>query len=175
MLAPSPYTRPPARWTVSHSSWMLVLNRPRVLGWVIIRPASRESATAASASRSMLPLESEGMVTTWNPAMAADAGLVPWALSGMATVVRWVSPRSSSAARIISMPQNSPWAPARGDRPTALVPVISARYPCRVWSSFRAPCTVSGGWRGCRPANPGRNAISSFTLGLYFIVQLPRG
>ena len=64
---------------------------------------------------------------------------------------------------------------AQKPRLAPFIPVISCKYPCSVWGSFKAPWTVAGGWWGCRPANPGRNAISSLTLGLYFIVQLPRG
>ena len=40
-------------------------------------PASSGVATSLRASRSMLPSESETTVTTWKPAIAAEAGLVP--------------------------------------------------------------------------------------------------
>ncbi len=33
-----------------------------------------------------------GMDTTWNPAMVAEAGLVPWAASGTRILVRALSP-----------------------------------------------------------------------------------
>ena len=38
-----------------------------------------------------------------------------------------------------------------------------------------SPATVSRGWRGCSWVKPGRAAASSFTRGLYFMVQEPRG
>ncbi len=50
----------------------------------------------ASVSRSTLPRASDGTVTTLKPAIAAVAGLVPWAESGTRILVsRAVSPRAS--------------------------------------------------------------------------------
>ena len=69
-------------------------NNPRVLGRVIITPARSSPTSPRNATRSVLPSASEGRVTTSNPAIAADAGLVPWALSGMAILVRPASPRA---------------------------------------------------------------------------------
>ena len=37
------------------------------------------------------------------------------------------------------------------------------------------PWIVSSSWYGCRLAKPGKPAIRSFRLGLYFIVQEPKG
>lgn len=36
----------------------------------------------------MLPLSSQATVTIFMPAMAADAGLVPWAEAGISTTLR---------------------------------------------------------------------------------------
>ena len=157
------------------TSTMLVSNKPRVLGRVIITPARFGPATSRRASRSTLPSLSDASSTTLKPAMAAEAGLVPWALSGIATVVRSLSSLARWWARIMSIPPNSPCAPARVDNPTSGRPVISPKNPCSLYSNSSAPCDCSEGCIGCMPAKPGRNAISSLILGLYFIVQLPKG
>ena len=83
---------PPASRTIFVTSSMLLSNSPSVLGSVIISPASSSSTDPRRASRSVLPSASEGSVTTSNPAMAADAGLVPWAESGISTFRRCDSP-----------------------------------------------------------------------------------
>ena len=62
-----------------------------------------------------------------------------------------------------------------GEREAAANPVISARYPWSSYRSLRAPCTVESGWSGWISVSPGVEAISSFSLGLYFMVQLPSG
>ncbi len=41
--------------------------------------------------------------------------------------------------------------------------------------SSSAPCEASAGVSGWSRAKPGRRAMSSLILGLYFIVQEPRG
>src|SRR3989304_1665010 len=76
---------------------------------------------ASRAAMSVLPSWSEGMVTTSKPHMAAVAGFVPWAESGMSTRRRPVSPRSSRYALILTMPESSAWAPAAGGRRLELV------------------------------------------------------
>ena len=45
-------------------------------------------ALALRSSTSMLPLSSQATVTIFMPAMAADAGLVPWAEAGISTTLR---------------------------------------------------------------------------------------
>ena len=158
-----------------HTSTMCVSKRPRVLGRVIITPARSGPETARRALRSTLPCSSDANSTTSKPAMAAEAGLVPWALSGIATLVRVVSPLARWWARIINIPPNSPWAPAKVARLTAGRPVISPRNPCNLCRSSKAPWECSAGCIGWILANPGENATSSLILGLYFIVQLPSG
>ena len=103
-----------------------------------------------------------------------DAGLVPWAASGMTTRRRG-SLRASWWARMISSPVSSPWAPAAGWKVAAASPVSSHRACSRRASSSSAPCTCSAGWAGCSRANPGRAAAVSATFGLYFMVQEPSG
>jgi len=69
--------------------------RPRVLGLVIINPATVSSHSFRRASRSMFPRRSEGMLTTRRPAIAEEAGFVPWAESGISILIRFFpSPRS---------------------------------------------------------------------------------
>ena len=89
-----------------------------VVGWVNMTPARSSSASARTASRSMSPPDVEGTETTWKPAMAAEAGFVPWAVSGMSILRRLPSPRASSAARRVRTPASSPCAPASGARLT---------------------------------------------------------
>ena len=123
----------------------------------------------------MLPMLSEGRVTISNPPIVAEAGFVPWALSGTNITLRPVSPRSSWYALIIRTPANSPCAPARGARELAVMPVMLSKDSCSLYMSSRAPCTVSSGCNGWMPENPACEAITSLILGLYFIVQEPRG
>ena len=56
-------------------------------------PAVSGPQAARRASRSTSPSGVEGMFLTVKPAMAAEAGLVPWAESGTRITVRPVSPR----------------------------------------------------------------------------------
>ena len=70
---------------------------------------------------------------------------------------------------------NSPWAPAAGWKVMASMPVISPSSFSDSWSTSRHPWTVSSGWRGWIWEKPGRAAMSSLILGLYFMVQEPRG
>ena len=113
-------------------------------------------------------------VTVSKPAIRALAGLVPCAVSGAKTLVRrWPRSRKYAAATINAA--NSPWAPAAGWSDTAGNPEISPSICCSSNSSWSNPCSVSSGWYGCRSARPGRDASRSFRLGLYFIVQDPKG
>ena len=65
--------------------------------------------------------------------------------------------------------------PAAGWRVTAAKPEISFSHSCNVHIRARLPWTVSTGWRGWVKAKPGRRAVSSLILGLYFIVHEPSG
>ena len=67
---------------------MLGSNKPKVLGMVSIKTAVRESESSRRLDTSTLPFESDLTVTTSNPAIAAEAGFVPWAESGMIATVR---------------------------------------------------------------------------------------
>ena len=107
--------------------------------------------------------------------MAAVAGFVPWAESGTMIFVRAVSPRSVWYALMSSTPVNSPCAPAAGWNVTASMPKISPSSLPRTCSASSAPCAVSTGWSGWSCVKPGSAAMSSSILGLYFIVQEPRG
>ncbi len=109
--------------------------------------------------------------------MAADAGFVPCAESGISSSLRcshscvihlWYS-------RITITPVYSPWAPAAGWSVTASIPVISASHCSSSHISSNAPWHVDASCNGCSQEKPLRPAAKSLTTGLYFIVQLPRG
>jgi hypothetical protein len=78
-------------------------------------------------------------------------------------------------ARISSRPVSSPDAPAAGCSVAAAMPVIS--HSVSSTSTIRAnqPWVNEAGAAGWTPANPGRAATASQTLGLYFIVHEPSG
>ncbi|EJX06281.1 hypothetical protein EVA_05612 [gut metagenome] len=57
----------------------------------------------------------------------------------------------------------------------ASIPEMVARACCTLSYTSSAPCVNSSPWSGCSWVKPGRAAISSLILGLYFIVQLPNG
>ena len=85
-----------------------VSNRPSVLGLVIMIPAISSLRSGLSDSTSMRPFSSDFTSTTSRPQTAADAGLVPWALSGTITLVRLKSPRCMWYVRMIIKPVSSP-------------------------------------------------------------------
>ena len=174
-FAPSPYTNAPTRWRSRATSSIPVSHSPSVLGNVTIIAATDPSSSAARAARSIAPSAAVGICVTVKPAIAAVAGLVPWALSGTNTRRRLsISPRCSSARRIIKIPASSPWAPAAGARLTCGSPVIAPSARCRSRRIRSVPCAASGS-AGCALASPGSDATKSFTLGLYFIEQEPSG
>ncbi len=67
---------------------------------------------------------------TSKPAICALAGFVPCALSGTSITLRSRWPSSSKCLRKISIPENSPCAPAAGCSETASMPVQSAIHSC---------------------------------------------
>ena len=68
---------------------------PSVLGLVIMTAATELSSRPPRSATSTVPSLLLRTVTTSRPARAAEAGLVPWAESGMSTRVRAVSPRAA--------------------------------------------------------------------------------
>ena len=108
-----------------------------------------------------------------NPAMWAEAGLVPWAESGTSSTRRACSPRLWNQARNSFSPANSPCAPAKGCSVPAFIPVMAHRLSIVRWRISRIPWTVEAGCRGWMSRN--QEAISSLILGLYFMVHDPRG
>jgi hypothetical protein len=101
--------------------------------------------------------------------METVAGFVPCAESGMTTRLR-ASPFATWYARNTMSAVSSPCAPAAGCSVTRGRPETAASAYDRPTMSSSAPCVVDTGWYGCSPAKP-----SSFNLGLYFMVQLPKG
>ena len=67
---------------------------PSVFGLVSIRQATWSSTFARRSSRSTPPRSSVATLTTSYPAIVTVAGFVPWAVSGVSTLVR-SSPRSA--------------------------------------------------------------------------------
>jgi len=80
---------------------------------------------------STLPWSSQPMATMRMPHMAAEAGLVPWAETGMRHTSRWWSPRLSWYALMARSPAYSPDAPELGCRDMPGKPVISQRMSSR--------------------------------------------
>ncbi|MPN62109.1 hypothetical protein SDC9_209856 [bioreactor metagenome] len=138
-------------------------------------PATVSSSAARNASTSTQPSARLLILTTVKPAMAALAGLVPWALSGTSILTRWLSPRASWYFLTQSIPYSSPCAPAAGCRVNASIPAIShsAAESCSI--TALQPVTACAGGSGWALAKPVSLAAASFTAGLYFMVQLPSG
>src|SRR5207249_2304401 len=119
---------------------------------------------------------SDGTVVTSYPPRVTDAGLVPWAESGMITRRRVApSPRSAWNARMSNSPVSSPAAPAGGCNVAACMPVIAQSVSDSSTSSSSQPWMVDTGAAGWTLANPASEATSSQSLGLYFIVHDPSG
>ena len=66
---------------------------PTVLGLVIMMPATVSSSRGLRSSTSIDPLGRDLTSTTSRPLTIAEAGFVPWAVSGTMTFVRLRSPR----------------------------------------------------------------------------------
>ncbi len=73
------------------------------------------------------------------------------------------------------IPVSSPWAPAAGWSVTASMPLTSASIASSSNSRASVPWASASGAIGWRPANPGRRAAHSLSLGLNFMVHDPRG
>ncbi len=81
------------------TSAMWASKSPSVLGLVTMIPAICSAPCASMASRTISgvripPVPPVLRATVEKPLIAHDAGLVPWAVSGIKTFVRAVSPRS---------------------------------------------------------------------------------
>ena len=147
---------------------------PRVFGFVSMIAATSSPIAARTASGWRRPSGPEASWTTSYPLSAAEAGLVPWAVSGRSTLRRGF-PFDSWYARITMSPQSSPCAPAAGDRAVASRPAISESARSRFHMSSSAPWHSSAGASGWTFAKPGSRASASEDFGLYFIVQEPSG
>mmetsp|Transcript_20572 Transcript_20572/g.55435 ORF Transcript_20572/g.55435 Transcript_20572/m.55435 type:complete len:246 (+) Transcript_20572:1016-1753(+) len=140
MLAPSMYTWPPFWCTMSQISWMPSSNTPCVDGYVTMSEESLSACLVALARRSsmsMLPSSSQPMGTTRRPHMTAEAGLVPWADTGMMHTSLWPSPLATWKARMARRPEYSPMAPELGWRDTESKPVTSERMASKFLKSSR--------------------------------------
>ena len=145
-----------------------------MFGLVTMMPAVSSSMSAATVAGSSMPRSSEGTATARKPQSAAEAGLVPWAVSGMRILCRWL-PRWRWQAWKMSMPVSSPWAPAAGCRLTASRPVILASMPCSSNSRRSAPWPSWSASMEWAAARAGVAAWRSLVRGLYFIVHEPSG
>ncbi len=150
-------------------------NSPRVLGLVIMQTAVSGPTTARKSSGSTRPAASDLSDTTLNPTIAADAGLVPWAVSGTTTTLRPVSPRALKYAFAMRSAVSSACAPAAGLSENAAMPNSEARLRSSSHISASAPCAAASGANGCRSRNAGMFAIASLMRGLYFMVHEPSG
>ena len=112
---------------------------------MIINAANRSacfSALARKSARSMLPSRSQPTTTTFIPAIAALAGLVPCAEDGIRHMSRCCSPRDSCHARITSRPAYSPCEPAFGCSDTAANPVTAQSQVCQAADHGQIPCRL---------------------------------
>ena len=89
------------------------------------------AAFALRSAMSTLPSSSQPIATIRMPAIAADAGLVPWAETGIRQTSRAPSPFDAWYARIERRPAYSPLAPELGCRDMPGKPVISQRMSSR--------------------------------------------
>mmetsp|Transcript_75958 Transcript_75958/g.183653 ORF Transcript_75958/g.183653 Transcript_75958/m.183653 type:complete len:234 (-) Transcript_75958:1843-2544(-) len=135
MFAPSMYTWPPRSCTMDITSLICVSKTPNVEGYVTISAASSSACLSALARRSSMSISPSSVLfttTTSMPAMAADAGLVPCALTGMRHLLRWPCPVERRYSRMASSPAYSPAAPLLGCVDIAAKPVISRSASCSV-------------------------------------------
>ena len=114
-------------------------------------------------------------VTKSKPAMLALAGLVPWALSGASTLVRFIAPIAKIGRRHQQRRQFALGTGRRLQRNRRQAGNLGQHFlqldtavPACPGSSTRADRDAG---RACR----GRLASRSFRLGLYFIVHEPSG
>ena len=121
-----------------------------------------------------MPRASLGSCRTRYPARVTDAGLVPWAESGM-KIVPGVRPCDSWYARMMRSPVSSPAAPAGGWKVARAMPVRRAEDVLGLEDHLEGACERSAGVAGCRSRKAGCSAAQSHTLGLYFMVQEPSG
>ncbi len=145
---------------------------------MIISAASRSacfSAFARRSARSTLPSRSQPTTTTFSPAIAALAGLVPCAEDGIRHTSRCCSPRDSCQARITSSPAYSPCEPAFGCSDTAAKPVAAHSQFSSRRIRVRKPAVWSAGANGWMSAKPGRVIAIISAVAFSFIVQDPSG
>ena len=100
--------------------------------------ATSEFKTFFNSSIQTSPFSFDLISTISKPAIAALAGFVPWAESGMITFFL-ISPFFSKYFLIIIMPVNSPCAPAIGCRVTASIPVIIFKVSCNLYINSSEP------------------------------------
>ena len=178
-LAPSTYTCPPWRWTISHSSPMPASNTPCVDGYVTIAAARASPAAAALASRSSrstLPCvvaahddhlqaghhraRGVGAVGARRDQAHVAAGVAAAAVVGadgqQAGELALAAGVGLQADRVVA-----------GDGHQHL--------PRAGRSSARMPIVDSSGVNGCMSARPGHVIGSISTVALSFIVHEPSG
>ena len=107
------------------------------------------AAFALRSAMSTLPSSSQPIATIRMPAIAADAGLVPWAETGIRQTSRAPSPFDAWYARIERRPAYSPLAPELGCRDMPGKPVISQRMSSSDVMSSAYPFAWSSGANGC--------------------------
>mmetsp|Transcript_27393 Transcript_27393/g.68599 ORF Transcript_27393/g.68599 Transcript_27393/m.68599 type:complete len:244 (+) Transcript_27393:1109-1840(+) len=177
MLAPSMYTWPPCWWISSHTPLMPSSYTPCVDGYVTMsaaRLAECFSTAAVSSGMLMLPCASVPTTTIFMLHIAADAGLVPCADTGMMHTSRWWSPRDWWYARIAMSPAYSPDAPELGCRLMPSKPVISTSCCVSALNISWYPSVCSLGAKGCMLASSG-HVIGIISVVLFnFIVHEPR-
>ena len=120
---------------------------PTVFGLVIMNTAIWSSSFASKSSMSTPPLVRVFTVTVSKPAIAALAGLVPWALSGARTLVRLLARDRGSRRPPPAAPSTRHGRRRPAAASTAGRPEISDRYCCISYSTCSIPWIVSSGWQ----------------------------
>ena len=116
----------------------------RVFGLVIMNTAIWSSSWRFRSSRSTVPVGVLLTVTASKPAIAALAGLVPWALSGTRTFGALLAAIAEVGGGDQQRGQFAVRAGGRLQRAGGR-PAISCRYSCNSNSSCSMPCSVASG------------------------------
>src|SRR5690554_7235067 len=123
---------------------------------------------------SIFPSSSHFVTTTWNPAITAEAGLVPCAEEGIKQIFLWDSLFDLWNALITINPAYSPCAPEFGWKDIEWNPVISHKSASNSLNIVWYPAACSIGANGCKFANSfiviGINSAAAFN----FIVHEPK-
>ena len=174
MFAPSPYTSPPASWTAWHISRMLVSNRPQCVGQGQHQPYHVGVAGLFKGVQVHVPLAVRGY------ALDPEAAHGRRGRVGAVGAVRDQDglAMSIAAGEVVSAyHQHSAQfalSACEGRKAGRLHPRNLRDVALKQVGQLQRALDRLFGLKGMNLGKPGHSAASSFILGLYFIVQLPR-